>query len=68
MSRRLVDIDGVLLAEARAILGAKTIRETVNRSLAEVVRVAAARRDLERLRGESGERLGAEASARQAWW
>jgi Arc/MetJ family transcription regulator len=37
MSRTVIDIDAELLAGAREILGAKTIRETVNLSLAEVV-------------------------------
>jgi Arc/MetJ family transcription regulator len=67
MSRTLVDIDDALLAEAREILGARTMKETVNRSLAEVVRLAAARRDLERLQGELGERLGDEELMRGAW-
>jgi Arc/MetJ family transcription regulator len=37
MPRTVIDIDAELLAGARDILGAKTIRETVNLSLAEVV-------------------------------
>lgn len=67
MSRTLIDVDDGLLAEAREILGARTMRETVNRSLAEVVRLAAARRDLERLGGALGERLGDEELMRGAW-
>ena len=67
MRRTIVDIDDDLLVQAREILGARTIKEAVNRSLAEVVRMAAARRDLERLAGELGERLGDEELMRGAW-
>lgn len=54
MSKRLVDIDDELLAEATAVLGASTMKEAVNRSLESVV-VAARRRShadrLEAMRG-----------------
>lgn len=62
-----MDIDDELLAEARELLGARTIRETVNRSLREVVRLAAARRDLERLAGPLGDRLRDEEIMGEAW-
>jgi len=44
MSKRLVDIDNDLLAEATSVLGASTMKEAVNRSLEAVV-LAARRRD-----------------------
>ena len=47
--RTVVDIDDELLDAARAALGTTTKVETVNRALAEVVALAARRRDLERL-------------------
>lgn len=49
MGKRLVDIDDDLLTEARAILGARTMKDTVNRSLEEVVRAARRRQHADRL-------------------
>lgn len=49
MSKRLVDIDDELLAEATEILGASTMKEAVNRSLEEVVLAARRRQHAERL-------------------
>jgi Arc/MetJ family transcription regulator len=49
MSKRLVDIDDELLAEASAVLGAATMKETVNRSLESVVLAARRRRHSQRL-------------------
>jgi Arc/MetJ family transcription regulator len=49
--KTLIEIDEALLDEARQVLGAKTIKETVNGSLREVVALAARRRDVERLLG-----------------
>lgn len=49
MSKRLVDIDEALLDEATEILGASTMKEAVNRSLAEVVLAARRRRHADRL-------------------
>jgi Arc/MetJ family transcription regulator len=49
MSKRLVDIDDDLLDEAAAILGASTMKETVNRSLEAVVLAARRRRHADRL-------------------
>ncbi|HUF33099.1 MAG TPA: type II toxin-antitoxin system VapB family antitoxin [Acidimicrobiales bacterium] len=49
MSKRLVDIDDELLAEATEILGASTMKEAVNRSLEEVVLAARRRRHADRL-------------------
>jgi Arc/MetJ family transcription regulator len=49
MSKRLVDIDDQLLAEASTVLGASTMKEAVNRSLETVVLAARRRRHAERL-------------------
>ena len=49
MSKRLVDIDDDLLDEATAILGAATMKETVNRSLEAVVLASRRRRHADRL-------------------
>jgi Arc/MetJ family transcription regulator len=49
MSKRLVDIDDDLLAQATTILGASTMKEAVNRSLESVVVAALRRRHAERL-------------------
>lgn len=49
MGKRLVDIDDRLLEEAQRILGAATMKDTVNRSLAEVVKADLRRRHAARL-------------------
>ena len=49
MTKTLIDIDDDHLAAAQAELGTSTNEDTVNRALAEVVALAARRRDLERL-------------------
>jgi Arc/MetJ family transcription regulator len=49
MGKRLVDIDDELLGEAAVILGASTMKETVNRSLEAVVLAARRRRHADRL-------------------
>jgi Arc/MetJ family transcription regulator len=55
MRKTLVKVDEDLLAEARQALGTTSIVDTVNRSLREVVAMAARRRtlDLERRLSES---------------
>jgi Arc/MetJ family transcription regulator len=67
MRRTVVEIDDELLGEARAILGARTIKEAVNRSLAEVVRSAAVERELRRLSTGEGLDLSDEAVMGGAW-
>jgi Arc/MetJ family transcription regulator len=47
VTKRLVDIDDELLGSAKRVLSAATIKETVNRALADAVQ--AARRHIERL-------------------
>lgn len=54
MPKTVVDIDPDLLAAARRELGARTIKETVNRSLAEIVALAARRRLVDQLRTADG--------------
>jgi Arc/MetJ family transcription regulator len=54
MSKRLVDIDDELLAEASAVLGAATMKEAVNRSLESVVLAARRRRHSQRLETMGG--------------
>lgn len=49
MSKRLVDIDTELLAEATAVLGVSTMKEAVNRSLEAVVLAERRRRHADRL-------------------
>lgn len=49
VSKRLVDIDDDLLDEAAALLGTSTMKQTVNRSLEEVVLAARRRRHADRL-------------------
>ena len=49
MSKRLVDIDDDLLAEATSVLGASTMKEAVNRSLEAVVLAERRRRHADRL-------------------
>jgi Arc/MetJ family transcription regulator len=50
MSKRLVDIDDDLLDRATRVLGAGTMKETVNRSLEAVVNADRRRRHARRLR------------------
>lgn len=54
MTKRLVDIDDELLEAATELLGAATMKETVNRSLEEVVLAARRRRHAERLSAMQG--------------
>lgn len=49
MTKTLIDIDDDRLAAAQSELGTSRTEDTVNRALAEVVALAARRRDLERL-------------------
>ena len=49
MAKRLVDIDDELLEKATSVLGASTMKETVNRALEEVVRADLRRRHADRL-------------------
>ena len=50
MTKKLIDIDEDALAQATEILGATTMKEAVNRALAEVVLLAERRAHAERSR------------------
>ena len=67
MSKRLVDIDDDLLEQATAILGASTMKETVNRSLEAVVLTARRHRHAERLANMRGIDLADPAVMAGAW-
>lgn len=67
MVKRLVDIDDGLLAEARAVLGAATMKEAVNRSLEEVVASERRRRHVQRLMSMEGLDLDDEELMKGAW-
>jgi Arc/MetJ family transcription regulator len=54
VTKRLVDIDDDLLDEAKNVLGASTMKETVNRALREVVLVERRRRHAARLSAMNG--------------
>lgn len=49
MTKRLVDIDDGLLSEAKEILGTKTMKETVDVALREVLARALRRRHIQQL-------------------
>lgn len=54
MTKRLVEIDDDLLAEATLVLGASTMKEAVNASLEAVVLTARRRRHSDRLHSMEG--------------
>jgi Arc/MetJ family transcription regulator len=54
MTKKLIDIDEDTLAQATEILGAVTMKEAVNRALAEVVLLAERRAHADRLTGMDG--------------
>ena len=65
--RTVIELDDDLLRDARRILDAKTIKETVNRALAEVVAGEARRRELARLISGRGSDLADPEVMRAAW-
>jgi len=67
MSKRLVDIDDALLAEATAILGASTMKEAVNSSLEAVVLAARRRQHADRLAAMRGLDLDKPNVMSRAW-
>jgi Arc/MetJ family transcription regulator len=67
VTKRLVDIDDDLLARAREVLDAETIKETVNRSLSEVAAMDLRRRYFERLRTGEGLDLADDEVMSGAW-
>lgn len=67
VTKRLVDIDDELLREAGTILGARTMRETVNRALEGVVAAERRRRLIDRLESGDGIDLADESIMNDAW-
>lgn len=65
--KTLIDIDEVALAAAQLALGSSTKKDTVNRALAEVVALAARRRDIARLCGAETVDLGDAEVMTAAW-
>ena len=53
MTKTLIDIDDRQLDRAQRSLGTATKRDTVNEALAQVVALAARRRDLDRFRADA---------------
>lgn len=66
MTKRLVDIDDTLLARAREVLGAETMKETVNRALSEVINLERRRSLVKRMTTGDGIELDAD-TLRDAW-
>lgn len=67
MTKRLVDIDDDLLDRAREILGADTIKKTVNSALDELVRMDLRRQHAERLATMRGLDLDDDEIMARAW-
>lgn len=67
MTKRLVDIDDDLLAEARVLTGAATMKEAVNAALQQVIDSELRRRHLRRLEAGEGTDLADEEVMRGAW-
>ncbi len=67
MTKTLIDIDDRQLERAQRSLGTSTKRETVNRALAQVIALAARRRDLERFRNDAFADLRDPAVTSNAW-
>ena len=66
MTKRLVDIDDTLLTSAQELLGAETMKETVNRALEEVINLDRRRRFMQRAGDGDGLDLGSETTG-SAW-
>lgn len=67
MTKRLVEIDDVDLKEAQRLLGAATIRETVERALKEVIAAEARRQYIELLRDGHLSLMADKEERRRAW-
>ena len=65
--KTLIDVDEDQLTAAQQVLQTTTKKDTVNRALAEVVAIAARRRDLARLRSEEAADLGDAEIMTSAW-
>lgn len=67
MTKRLVDIDDELLALARVLTGAVTMKEAVNTALQQVIDSELRRRHLRRLEAGAGTDLADDEVMRGAW-
>ena len=67
MTKRLVDIDDELLAEARELLRAPTMKEAVNAALQQVIDSELRHRHLQRLEAGTGTDLADDEVMRGAW-
>lgn len=67
MTKRLIDVDDTLLEQARSALGTRTMKDTVNHALDEVVRGQMRRRHAERLLAMDGLDLADEGVMSRAW-
>jgi len=67
MTKRLVDIDDELLAQAQRISGAKTMKATVNDALQQLIDTELRRRHLRRLESGKGSDLADKELMRGAW-
>lgn len=67
MTRTLIDTDDELLDRARAVLGTRTKKETVNAALAQVVALSARRQFLEEARAGALADAHDEVTTDQAW-
>jgi len=67
MVKRLVDIDGDALDRAQRILGAGTMKDTVNRALQEVIDLDRRRRFLDRVVTSDGVDLDDDEVMNDAW-
>jgi Arc/MetJ family transcription regulator len=67
MTKRLVDIDDALLAEARQLAGAATMKDTVNIALQQLVDAELRRRHLRRLEDGEGTDLADDEIMQDAW-
>ena len=65
--KTLIDIDEEQLAAAQQVLQTTTKKDTVNRALAEVVALAARRRDIERFQRGAHADLGDPEVMTRAW-
>jgi len=67
MTKRLIDVDDDTLAQATRVLGADTMKDTVNRALREVVLLAERRVHADRLASMEGLDLDNDDIMASAW-
>ena len=67
MRKTSVSIDADLLEQARALLGASSIKETIDRALRQVVQAAARREEIDALAKMDGLDLADEEIMSNAW-